>query len=779
MIVTIGLSWIGNQAEAQSVSDPTSSAKSATGISVPDGLTAAQIDKFIALLPDKDARSLLRSSLIESVAVPAAIIAGSTFSLSQFLEEMRNGSSELSDNFSKIVAILPNTGEVADHALLLLTDLEGPERMWLGVFNLIAMIVFGVIAGRLVSRLFGGVEKQFLLLQSDSQAQKFKSLLLRTAVELVELAAVFVTGQIVSLLYFDRFDPMRLFLLAWFSTICIFFLAQIFGRLIVSPSAPNLRLARLGDQAARNSYGAIVWAISIATFTMLNMAMFVLLGVPGELLTVWQLIGGTVIAGVVVFFLNRKPKQQFVANTDRESTNPEELNASTDIEQIEQRTPHRSFRQTFALLKIFGGALLYILWARAVISQDTPGAMAVVLIIVAFFTSRYLNLLKFKNSRSSIAIEDDGPHIVARAVSWFFGVIAALAFAQTAGLDIYNYLQTSNGQSLKWVVFQIVATIAVALLVWNGISTFMRRYADPDLEGDAEATNKNVGGDEGGGPVTSRVGTLLPLFHGFALVLVAVIALMFILSAVGINIGPLIAGAGVLGIAIGFGAQTLVKDIFSGIFFLVDDAFRIGEYVETGTYAGVVEKISIRSMQLRHHRGPIHTVPFGELRAITNHNRDWVIYKQDFELPYETDIEKVRKIIKKVGQEIMEDPVHGVNIISPVKSQGVKRVENGALIIGTKFTCKPTHQWLIRRYVYQQVRDRLYEAGISLATRRVQVEMPESVVNFSGPAEINPNKGFGLPAAAIAATAAMAVLDDDTRAKLAATEVGEDTSSME
>lgn len=137
-------------------------------------------------------------------------------------------------------------------------------------------------------------------------------------------------------------------------------------------------------------------------------------------------------------------------------------------------------------------------------------------------------------------------------------------------------------------------------------------------------------------------------------------------------------------------------------------------------------------MRLRHHRGAIHTIPFGELRSITNYNRDWAIYKQEFRLPYETDTDKVRKIIKKVGLRLMEDPELGPKFIQPLKSQGVFKIEEGALIVRTKFMCKPREQFIIRKAVFQEVKNDLYQAGIELAQRRVQIEWPEWVEK-SGP----------------------------------------------
>ena len=122
-------------------------------------------------------------------------------------------------------------------------------------------------------------------------------------------------------------------------------------------------------------------------------------------------------------------------------------------------------------------------------------------------------------------------------------------------------------------------------------------------------------------------------------VVLAATAILMALSALGVQIAPLIAGAGVVGVAIGFGSQTLVKDIISGMFYLLDDAFRVGEYIVSGNYRGTVEGFSLRSIKLRHHRGPVFTVPFGMLGAVENLSRDWVIDKITVGVTYDTDLD--------------------------------------------------------------------------------------------------------------------------------------------
>jgi small-conductance mechanosensitive channel len=259
--------------------------------------------------------------------------------------------------------------------------------------------------------------------------------------------------------------------------------------------------------------------------------------------------------------------------------------------------------------------------------------------------------------------------------------------------------------------------LLIAYAIWSFMKTAVERYVrsrEPDL-GDLQES-------EGGGPGATRLETLLPLIRKFMLITLAVIVVMVFLSSLGVNIGPLIAGAGIVGIAIGFGAQTLVRDIVSGVFFLLDDAFRMGEYVEIGNTRGRVEKISVRSLQLRHHNGPVHTIPFGQINRLTNYSRDYVIMKFELRVPFETDIDKLRKLIKNVGKEMMQDPELAPLMLGPLKSQGVTHMDDSALIMRCKFTAIPGQQFMVRRAAFTRIQKAFAENGIHFAPRRVIVE---------------------------------------------------------
>ena len=213
-------------------------------------------------------------------------------------------------------------------------------------------------------------------------------------------------------------------------------------------------------------------------------------------------------------------------------------------------------------------------------------------------------------------------------------VIASVLIVLAAwGTDIFSIAESPT---LYGKVTSIVIEFIVAVLIADLIWTWAKAAIDRRL-----ADYKPPSGPQAPGP-EARMATLLPLLRIILLVTLVITVGLSILSSAGVNIAPLIAGAGVLGVAIGFGAQSLVKDIVSGIFFLIDDAFRIGEYIELGNLRGAVEGMSIRSLRVRHHRGAVHTIPFGELTSLTNYSRDWVIMKMEFRVPFETDIKVVK-----------------------------------------------------------------------------------------------------------------------------------------
>ena len=302
-------------------------------------------------------------------------------------------------------------------------------------------------------------------------------------------------------------------------------------------------------------------------------------------------------------------------------------------------------------------------------------------------------------------------------VALVIGALAILAWGW--GIDIESL--TANETMMNRFARGILSAVAIALIadfVWH----VAKAAIDIKLAETAERGHTNT--DEA--RRRARLHTLLPIFRNMLFVVVVVVAAMMALSAMGLEIGPLIAGAGIIGVAIGFGAQTFVRDMIAGMFYLLDDAFRIGEYIQAGHYNGTVESFSIRSVRLRHHRGPVFTVPFGLLGAVENMSRDWVIDKITIGVSYDSDIDLAKKLIKQIGLDLAAAPEFAPMIIEPLKMQGVDAFGDFAIQLRAKMMTLPGEQFVIRRVAYARIKNAFDANGIKFAVPTVQIAGRES-----------------------------------------------------
>ena len=302
------------------------------------------------------------------------------------------------------------------------------------------------------------------------------------------------------------------------------------------------------------------------------------------------------------------------------------------------------------------------------------------------------------------------------------GAVVVLMIAGAWNIDLRGVAAEQGNFSGALIQFLIMT--AIGYIVYELVSLWVNRRLAQEQTMLAEPDSES--GGEGGGAGQSRLATVLPLVLVCAQAAIGVIFALLAIGALGVDITPLLAGAGILGLAIGFGAQKLVTDVVSGIFFLIDDAFRVGEYVDVGGTMGTVEKISIRSMQLRHHRGAVHTIPYGEIPKLTNFSRDWVIMKLMFTVPFETDPNKVKKIFKKIGAEMLEDPLFKDDFLEPFKSQGVLQYDDVGIVMRGKFMAKPGTQFTIRKELLNKIRREFEANGIEFARREIRVAVSDA-----------------------------------------------------
>jgi moderate conductance mechanosensitive channel len=296
-----------------------------------------------------------------------------------------------------------------------------------------------------------------------------------------------------------------------------------------------------------------------------------------------------------------------------------------------------------------------------------------------------------------------------------FLIVGLAWLGEVWGLDLIDPAPGSVGRLVLRSAMFAAAIFIAAWIIWLVLSGIidenMPRLTGPGDE-DEDATER-----------VSRLGTLLPLLRNLIMIAIGVVAAAVGLSALGLNLSPLLAGLGVIGIALGFGAQSLVRDIISGIFFLMEDAFRAGEYIDTGRLRGTVEGMSLRSVRLRHQNGPVHTIPFGPVQAVTNFSRDWAVVKFNLHLDSTVEIELVRRTVKRVGQELLDDPELGSEFIQPLKMQGVIDVLQTALVVRCKFTALPGRPTYLQRQALRRLIEAFGNAQIPFAAPNVTVQL--------------------------------------------------------
>lgn len=363
----------------------------------------------------------------------------------------------------------------------------------------------------------------------------------------------------------------------------------------------------------------------------------------------------------------------------------------------------------FASLAIVATLVLWIAGA-----WQAAASLAVALAVLGVETVLRQLIADFSREEANLSDSAFATAIVLR-FGRLLAVVAGLAIvAQVWSLPIFPMqIENSFAGRVATRAFGVIALLLVVDAIWLAARTAI----DLKLKSLGPILSESERGPNG------RLITLLPLLRMALGSVLATLTTLSALSIAGVEITPLLAGAGVIGIAVGFGAQTLVRDMIAGMFFLIEDVFRVGEYIESGnTIKGTVEKITLRSVALRHQDGPIFFVPYGALGAVRNNSRDFAVDKFNLPLPAEVDSEVVRKLIKKVGEQMMEDPEIGPMMVAPLKGR-LYRIDPGIKVFRCKFQTQPGNQTMVRAKAYKGIEQALKGAGLTFADNATRVVM--------------------------------------------------------
>lgn len=666
---------------------------------LPEDLTPDLIDGIVARLDDGEIRALLLEELHRQAAAKAeAAEAVSTFeSAGERLTEM---SATIRKRTTRWAKALANLDERRDKVRDRLALAKG------GVSGMLTAAATLVAAGILSALIIVRLTRPWCRVMADAARSGYWGRVLRSAllfaIEMLPIAGFVVASRVAAAALGPPLGPLNGQVWIYLVGVGWTWSFIVASRRAFAPDAPALRLAPLSDEAAIRLHSVLRRAVIVgaAGWLLAGLSPNLGWGFPPAMVTV--ALAGTMVAAMLLLALVRDTPAIRTSLLGHGKEAPLVRVAASAV--------------PVGLGVYIIGAWLY--WLAHWLERGQPrlegpaGTLLIVLLLP--IADRFGQEIVRTAIRPLSDRAERFRRVLQEAWRTLIGLIATGLIAGMWGLDLLALAKGEDAPAWASAAFDIVVTLLLGHLVWRLIMAALHtelRVSDANEEADLEGSG------------TSRLETLTPVFRNMLLIVLVVVVSMITLSAIGVDIGPLIASAGIVGIAVGFGAQALVRDIFSGIFFLIDDAFRVGEYIELDKETrGEVEAISVRSLRMRNHRGPVITIPFGELKKIVNHNRDWVIYKMPFRLEPDTDPHAVKKIVKRVGQEFLEHPEHGPKFLEPLKSQGVFSIDDdSALVMRVKFKCLPRAQFVLRREIYHRLRAVFAEEGIRFARRKVEV----------------------------------------------------------
>ena len=507
-----------------------------------------------------------------------------------------------------------------------------------------------------------------------------------------------------------------------------FFVAKLIlatTRMIVAPGIPLLRPLPVSDQTANYLYLWVRRLVRIFVYAFFFLKAAQLMGLPDS--AYWSLIylvGLVLVSFLMVFVLqNRAPVAAVIHGRGEVASSCGALRARL------AGTWH-----LFAMIYIVA---VYAVWAFKVEGGFEFLMVATFWTIIVIAAAKVLVMGGSRGIARLFAVgaelEASFPGLEVRAnryvpalkriIGWVVYIGSTLVVLDVWGVDTLGWLASENGALALRKAVTVAFILMVAIIVWEAINLAIGRYLDR-MDDDAKGA--------------SRARTLLPLMRTTSLIIISAIVCLSILSEVGFNIGPLLAGAGVIGLAIGFGSQKLVQDIITGLFILLEDTLAVGDAVRLDAdHSGLVEELSLRSVRLRDLSGNVHTLPFSEVKTILNMTKDWSYYVFEVGVAYRENVDHVMAVLDELGAELKADPYYGPLIMEPLEVLGLDKFADSAIIIKARIKVKPPlKQWAVGREFNRLMKTRFEAEGIEIPFPHQTIYFGEDREGAAPPAHV-------------------------------------------
>lgn len=674
-------------------------------------VTIQELEGLVATLEDPDQRDAFLGqlkALIEAEKERQGSSTGTADDTSAAETAESSGGDDIVGEIAKEVgvldqdvgALLHDVDDGGDLVAWVVEQGENPtlRDAWLtALWQLAAILACGLVGALVLRLLLRGqrrkIESQQGAAWSDRLLMAFFRLLLRIA-PVVAFAGI--GHALIALL-----EPPLLtdnIASAFINAIAIAQVLLAIARCMTSPLLANVRPVPLGDETAAYLY---IWSarfIVVGVYGFFIADLLVVLGVPETSYALIERLIGLII-GLMAFILIlqlRKP----VAGWIREQSDGGAAmirNRLADIWHI------------FAVLMV---VLVYVVYALNLKDDFSYVLRAFAISTMAFFVALLLSTgqrrlfdrifhvdAKFRTRFPGLKGRVNRyVSVLTWIVSALIWIAAAVIILEAWRIDVLSLLASPEGAHVIGRVIATLIIIVIAIAVWE--------------LGDGALTNYVT--SEGDHSASPRLITLLPLLRNVLLVTICTIVIITILSELGVDIGPLLAGAGVIGLAIGFGAQALVRDVITGAFILFEDQVQIGDFVEAGGKMGTVESLSIRTLKMRDLDGYVHTVPFGEVTAVTNMTRDYGYAVIDVGVAYQENTDHVLDVIKDVDRIAREDTEFAEHLSGDLEVFGVNSLDDSAVTLRVRIKTLAGYQWGVRREYLRRIKLRFDKEGIEI-----------------------------------------------------------------
>lgn len=525
--------------------------------------------------------------------------------------------------------------------------------------------------------------------------------LLRLALMLLPIGAFVGVALLLTFAQIGASDVTRLLLLEALKAYALCRAILALARALASSKLPRLRLLRVGDKGAAFIES---WTLRLAVITVggATLAEVVdLLGrEPHMRRALVRLVALVINICLVVMVLQCR---KAVANRLRVADS-----APGVVATLRNRLAEVWHFAAIAVL-----VALWVVFATRARNDSSSALQLIVFSAAVLVLAQLFAILAFGALDRAFHARKDAPvrdghaaryyKALRRAMSIAIGAAVAVALFEIWGVDAFGWFAPAAfGGRLLSAAVGIGVAAALAALIWDTANNALNRHLDRLTQG---ASYQRA----------ARLRTLLPILRTALLVVILTVLALTALSEIGVNIAPLLAGAGIVGIAVGFGSQKLVQDIITGLFLLLENAIQVGDWVTAAGLSGSVEALSIRTMRLRAGDGSVHIVPFSSVTSVTNANRGLGNAAISVRVNYDEDIDRVEHTLKEIAAQMRQDPNFKGAMLSDIQLWGVDALDGaGATVVG-QIACTDAGRWAVQREFNRRMKQRFQELGIRIA----------------------------------------------------------------